>query len=480
MRRFLPGLALTAALLVSACSDGGGASRCDTTGGQDLATGPWPKFRHDRFNTGRVDDPAVNLSTNTGVCRWQFPADGSAACGPQPPAAAQPAKGSFSASPTLSADGSRVYIGSADGNLYAIDAATGGAVAAEQFSFASQSSPINSSAAVAADGSIFVETGGNSLLQINTDGTTERTAGIGGFGAASPALASDGTVFAGSTATATSGFLTAVCANGVPRWTFAGEPAEASAAISPDGTLANGKVADCTVSDDAAPHGVVYTASASSARPYLRALDRCTGSIKWTFSVSSFMVASPVLEVKDNEVQTVFVADQGGRLFALDADGSRRAASGGAFEFVADNAITASPALGYPNDSDGRVDTVYIAATDGRLYAVDLASAQARAVFETDGAQQSPPLGIQSSPAVARDGDATTIVFGADDGIVYRLIDTGGDTLTEAWRVALPRSDPDEPAVRIGRSSPAIGTDGTVYIAAEDGRVYAIGAPLNP
>src|SRR2546425_771399 len=68
--------------------------------------------------------------------------------------------------------------------------------------------------------------------------------------------------------------------------------------------------------------------------------------------------------------------------------------------------------------------------------------------------------GILSSPAIGPDG---TIYFGADDGNLYAVSDTGSNR----WIF---------PMYEVLESSPAIGDDGTIYAGSGFGVFYA----LNP
>jgi outer membrane protein assembly factor BamB len=77
--------------------------------------------------------------------------------------------------------------------------------------------------------------------------------------------------------------------------------------------------------------------------------------------------------------------------------------------------------------------------------------------FPTDGP-------IVSSPAVATGGPEPVIVVGSNDGNVYFVLDDG----------ATPTLMATFPIGAAVRSSPAIGADGTVYVGADDGRLYAI------
>ena len=100
---------------------------------------------------------------------------------------------------------------------------------------------------------------------------------------------------------------------------------------------------------------------------------------------------------------------------------------------------------------------LYFGSDDHNLYAVDTTSGKIDWMFPTGAA-------IASSPAVATGAAQPIVVVGSNDGNVYFIQDNG----SSATMLALfPIGD----AVR---SSPAIGRDGTVYVGADDGRLYAI------
>ena len=117
MRHSIGILMVAIAALVVGCQSSGGGPSCSFDDPAVLAASAWPKFRHDVQNTGSVDNPMV--ANNRGQLRWMFPA-----------ASAAP-KGAFAASPVLNGDAAdptsatRVYIGSTDGRLYAVNPETG-------------------------------------------------------------------------------------------------------------------------------------------------------------------------------------------------------------------------------------------------------------------------------------------------------------------------------------------------------------------
>ncbi|HVN84957.1 MAG TPA: PQQ-binding-like beta-propeller repeat protein [Candidatus Binatia bacterium] len=468
MDRCRGGWALTALLvLAAACSGGGGNPTCSNEGGVAPGGGAWPVSRHDPQNSGRID---AQISGSVPAVKWVFPTDG--------------AKGSFITAPALSADGTRLYVGSLDAVLYALNTATGelDSTFSDNFfaAFPSPTTRITGAPGIDSSGKIFVGTEAT-LLAFNADGSLYRTVSMGGITTAitfafnvttQPVL--NGTLYLGTETTASTGFLPAVCANGISRWTFGADPVASPPAIGPDGTI--------------------YFASVSSLHPFLRAIDPIHARVQWTFGAAAPIAAPPVLEVDDTTspptLRAIYVAsvagqpENAGRLFAVDptsgarinvptgCDPSSTCDPTGAmccapfsFAVTTGSDVRAAPALDFPSPGDGRVHTVYVAGTDGILYAVDTDSGATRASFATAGA-------INSSPVVARDASgATTIIVASDDGNVYRLIDDG-TVLTAAWQFEVP-SQNGEP-VPFGTASPAIGSDGTVYIGTSDGHVYAI------
>ncbi|MBI1813958.1 MAG: PQQ-binding-like beta-propeller repeat protein [Deltaproteobacteria bacterium] len=482
------------ALLAGACTSGGGSPSCNTNDGLPLAgdaavtpapgtsptpgtlpdAAPWPKFRHDNANTGNAntgraaDDPhVITLSENTGQILWQFPPANESGKGPF---ATSPAVINVCANSGTPCTGNpdcsdsapctaRVFIGAADGSFYALDGGTGSLV----FSYSTAASAITNSPAVDTSGRAFFNTTLNQLLRLTPTGFLDRAAAVGGYSASSPALATDGTAMVGAFISAQSGISGAVCTNGIARWSLGEGSVQAAPALGPDG-ITGTQVANCTVSSDTAPHGLVYVAE-SRPHPAVRAIDRCLGHIRWTFIASDPVVAAPLLELQptatDPRAGTVYIFDGGGHLFAIDAE-SGAAAFGDSFSlpFTKPGPLpnVSSPALG----ANG---VLYLGSTDGNLYAFDPTTGATRS-FQTGGP-------IQSSIAVA--GNA--IVFGSNDGNVYQVTDDGTE-LTEVWHVAITVPGTEGPVpIALGRSSPAIGLDGTVYIGAADGRVYAIGTP---
>jgi outer membrane protein assembly factor BamB len=136
-----------------------------------------------------------------------------------------------------------------------------------------------------------------------------------------------------------------------------------------------------------------------------------------------------------------------------------------AWTFPANDGITSSPSIGH----DG---TIYVGAGgyydrfglgtgggDSSLYAIN-PDGSLKWQFKTDFGSYA--AGIFSSPAIGSNG---TIYFGALDHYIYALEDSGTYGKLK-WKV--------EPAEHPVYSSPAVGYDGTVYIGSLDFSLYAI------
>jgi len=450
-------LALLAGAL-AACSSGSSSPSCSFNDpasfpGTPAPTGtphPWQKFHYDLQNTGTVAN--IQLP-DTPTCLWVFPADGTDSCSS---ALSTPPKPAFAASPVMSGDGKRIYIGSTDGTLYALDTADGTQIPPTEFSF-SIAQPITSAALVArrAEGEVvFVGAGDGTLYGLSDSGAAQPTywpSGIGGFISASPSLGGDGTVYV----TSLSGVFMGVCPNGIGRFAVLIAGSQSSPAQGPDGTLYFG-------SDD----------------HQLRAV-QANGTLNWSFSAAGPILAAPVF---DSATNSAYVADRAGRVFKVVAGG--RPDPGFAFGPV--GPISSSPAVAG--------DHLYFGSDDGNLYAIDKCTGALawNFPFPTGGA-------VVSSPAVVVEGvsQPTTcpstapsseriVVFGSNSGRVYFVQDNGDEgtalgcfDIATRSAIACPVDPPlaaDSP--NAVRSSPAIGSDGTVYVGADDGRVYAIGTQL--
>lgn len=409
-RQRLAWCALATATLLWGCSSGS-SNTCSLSGGTVLASTTWPRFHADLPNSGRA---AIDLSVNSGNGILLFPLSGQTI-------------GPTETTPILGSE--IIYLGSSDTNVYALDY-DGIPVTLE--ANISVTGAVTGSPLLGADGTLFVPTA-SALSQFHSDGKLKNTAALPGFAAASPNIWSDGTVFLGTL----SGGLSRVCPNGIASFQLTFPATQSPVAITQDPD-----------EPDKSTPIIVAAGLAGVVRAY-----NVKGRQQWSFFASATVDAGIVV---DQSTNVFYVADINGRLFAgALSDGSTVPG----FNFSAGESITATPALGRDT---APVPTIYVADQGGTLYALDRATGATRWMFQAEGP-------ISSSPAVGTGGNSDIIVFGADlletphgssapvpvDGRVYALRDDG-DQGTLLWTYDVGST--------IGASSPSIGSDGTIYI----------------
>ena len=156
---------------------------------------------------------------------------------------------------------------------------------------------------------------------------------------------------------------------------------------------------------------------------------------KWAFTAGGgFDNNSPAMG-KDG---TIYIACSDGNLYAVNPDGTQQ------WAFPTGGAIIGSPALA----TDG---TIYIQSNDRYLYAINADGSQQWA-FRLRTASQ------YSNPAVAADG---TVYVGCTDGNLYAVNADG----TLKWMFNTGG---------VIYSSPALGKDGTIYFGSNDKNFYAV------
>jgi outer membrane protein assembly factor BamB len=416
-RRLVSGLVVVLAAVSAGCTSGSSGPSCSYSNPTTLTASAWPKFHHDVQNTGHIDGVTV---APAGEALWIYPP------------LTEVRKGAFASSPVLNGNGTedapttRVYIGSTDGQFYALNVSDGSADA----TFVVQTAlPITSTGLVGVrkgEEAVFIGIGLGQVYGVNS--TAENLddgfpSNLVGYVASSVNLSPvDGTFYTGSLV----GEITGLCPNGFARFLFATLPVQSSPAVGPDGTMYIG-------ADD----------------QQLRAFNPI-GPILWSFSASAPIFSSPVAEVVDGTTIALYVADRGGFVFKVDANGIPVPG----FDFATQNGGPVGPIASSPALANGRL---YVGSDDGRLYAINAASGKIIWSFGTGGP-------IVSSPAVATGTDGPVVVVGSNDGNVYALRDEGATaSAIMTFAVGAPV-----------RSSPAIGDDGTIYVGADDGRVYAI------
>ena len=366
----------------------------------DSAPGQWAMFRRDLGNTGAADNAGGALR---GTVRWVFPTGGA-----------------VHSSPAV-VDGT-VYVGSRDGRLYALDAATG----APRWEYRTESWVESSPAVV--DGTLYFGSQDGMLRALDAATGALRWEFDAGFGVDSSPAVAGGTVYFG----ADRGLFAVAAASGELRWSLelpfrAGSPVVAN--------------------------GIVYVGS-------VQAFDARRGWRRLRFRAYG-QVASSVA-VTDS---TVYAVTTGGRAMAIDGRARTvplehrvkqytiqlwamglwprprpQSGTGWALRLDQGGAYT-SPVVAH--------GTMYLAGERG-LVAVDLAARELLWTFPALSA-------FRSSPALAGD----TLYLGSNDGGVYAVDAATG---AERWRVPTGGRITGSPAV----------VDGVLYVGSHDGRVYAI------
>ena len=274
-----------------------------------------------------------------------------------------------------------------------------------------------SSPTIASDGTIYIGSTNGSLYAFNSDGTTKwiTPPQISAAFQSSPTIASDGTIYIGCS----NGILYAFNSNGSQKWiSYLGGVIYSSPVIGRDGTI--------------------YIASLNTISA-LYALNPFNGSQKWQSNISdNFLYITPAINLSGD---TIYIGCVFQNLFAINTiDGSQK------WSFLTTDGIVSSASIG----KDG---TIYIGCNDNNLYAI------------TDNGTNpilkwSYPINfsfinyqITSSVAIDKTG---TLYVGSSDGILYSLTNTG----TLNWQ--------HDYSTDLGSgtyySSPSIGSDGIIYI----------------
>ena len=275
---------------------------------------------------------------------------------------------------------------------------------------------VDSTPAVAADGTIYFGCWNGVLYALRPDGTKRWELKVGTFVASSPALGTDGTIYVGAGTD-----LVAVRPDGTLRWTFpAGDWIDSSPAVGPDGT--------------------VYVGSWDN---YVYAIAP-DGTERWRFLTDDNVASSPAISSSG----VIYVGSRDARLYALAANGALK------WSYDARETIESSPVLGV----DG---TIYMTTAGGRVVALSPDGVER---WRYPRADQAALNGLYSSPAVRADG---TIVFSSSNNAIYALRGDG----TLLWRTTLGDwSD----------SSPLIAPDGSIYVGCADKKVYALTGTVEP
>lgn len=380
--------------------------------------GAWPEFQLDRWNTGYAAD-ASGVGPDPTV-DWTFEAGGQ-----------------IWSSPVVSEG--LVYIGSGDGNLYAIDAATGD----EAWRYETDRR-VEGTAAVARD-TVYFGSFDRHVYALDAQTGEERwTHDTGAIVRSSPTIV-DGAVYVGA------GCHNLICeayAEGESRGWIYSLDADTGERRWRHETGAE------VVSSPAVASGSVYVGSSDA---HLYALDVSNGEVRWRHEIGDWVWSSP--SVVDGDV---YFAGWDATVYAVDSATGEERWSDWVEE---EDYVSGSTAV---DD-----DTVYIGTTPdrgieptpsgeerrGTVYGFDRETGDRRWTFQTD----APEIG--SSPAVSEDRlyiGAHAQAGNAEGTGVYALTTDG----EREWFFEVDGRG-------VG-SSPAL-VDDALYFGAANGRVYALG-----
>lgn len=189
----------------------------------------------------------------------------------------------------------------------------------------------------------------------------------------------------------------------------------------------------------------------------LYALEGETGALKWTYSTGpeagdGLIVATPAIGPDG----TIYIGSYDGVFYAIHPDGSLRWSMQPRYWSGLSSVIDASPVTsGAALNADA--DTLYFGTQNGNLYAVAAASGTQLASYSLS-ATLYPEREISGTPAIGSDG---AVYFASENGILYCL----NASLQFSWRFVTTEKI---------KSSPILTGNDTVIFAAQDGYLYCI------
>ncbi len=281
-------------------------------------------------------------------------------------------QGAIHSSPAIGSDGT-IYFGSDDANLYAVNGD-----GSQKWVFSSAKGPISSSPAIGSDGTLYVGSEDGNIYAVTPAGFIPSTAWPFTADSAittSPAVDSDGTVYVGSRG----GTLYAILSSGALKWDFSNGNTigniYSSPAIGSDGTIYFG-ASDAKVYAVTAEGKLKWTFEAGGSvlsSPAIRqdgsivvgsnsgilyALSKDDGTQVWAYAANDKEIRSSPLVSSDG---TIFFGSYDEKIHAINSDGTLK------WERMVRGLISASPAMGFGGD-------IYMGTETGTLYAVETAS----------------------------------------------------------------------------------------------------------
>jgi outer membrane protein assembly factor BamB len=317
--------------------------------------------------------------------------------------------GSFQSSPAIADDGT-IYVGSHNGNLYAVN--PDGTI---KWTYLTMGE-IWSAPVIGTDGTIYIQAVGREIYAVNPDGTLKWSYKAGDPGndpklvntGSSPAIGSDGTVYVGCC----DENLYALKSDGSLKWSHPGG-SQTSPVIGTDGT--------------------VYYGTGHA----IQALNPTDGSLKWTYPVLVDEMELGSLAIGNDGVIYMstldYVDGQHNSLYAVYPDGGTLKLK---WKFLLASSTASSPSIG----ADG---TIYIGTSNHILYALN-----------PDGTiKWQKDLGAiieYTTPTIGADG--TIYVCTSHEGGTLFALDSNGNIL---WSNNQTQSI----------AAPAISPNGIIYVA---------------
>ncbi|MGM0510107.1 MAG: PQQ-binding-like beta-propeller repeat protein [Thermoplasmatota archaeon] len=312
---------------------------------------------------------------------------------------------------------------------------------------------IYSSPAIGGDGTIYVGSNDHNLYAINSNGTEKWLFETNGEVTSSPAIGNDGTIYIGSK----DHRLYAIHKNGTQRWnvSLGDEITYSSPNIGNDGTI--------------------YLGTTNTTEDNFFAIYP-NGTKKWSLNTNGAVLSSPSIRTDG----AIYIGS-GEKVYCIDQDGNIE------WFYETGGLIYSSPTIGSNKE-------IYIGSADEKVYSIDH-QGELNWVHNVNGE-------VYSSPALAKDGTIyVTVDYGSIGGSLIALNQEGGEPDIQwgiyregldmfpspavsadgviyagAWGCACTGTDYEFMAVNpegeikweartIVSSSPAIGWDGTVYVA---------------
>ncbi len=288
----------------------------------------------------------------------------------------------IASSPAVGPDGA-IYVGCVDGRVYCVNPS--GSV---RWAFLTGGT-VSSSPALGADGTVYIGSNDHKLYALKPDGTKRWEFTTGQFLNTSPALGADGTIYFGGV----DGKLYALKPDGKVRWSVNPGLGMGSPALGADGTIY-------------VPQG--FSLAAYSAQ----------GAFKWAYPLGGRIYSGPAVAADG----TAYLGAESGRFAAVKANGDV------AWEFVPGTVFLESSPLVGP---DG---TVYIGSGDGYLTALRGSGPPAASSWpmfrrQADRGGALPPGG---PPVVTRQPEGINVASGSN--VVLRASVVGTPPLRYQWR----------------------------------------------